>query len=292
MTLHDGTRGERGEFLRPDAAFREPVEGEPERFHLYVSPACPWSHRAIIMREIGGLTERLGMSWVAPYRDERGWRFTGGQFSDPLNGFEYLAEAYTRTDPGYEGHISVPVLWDRQEGVIAANESEDLVVLFNRWGEAGLYPERLREEIDYINDRVYTYVNNGVYRAGFARSQEAYERAFDGIFSTFAWLDEMLSERRYLAGDDRTIADWRLFPTLVRFDAVYHLHFRCNGRRLIDYANLWPYARALYQQPGIAATVEWEQIKEHYFTTHDELNPKRIVPKGPIGIDWNESSGR
>jgi putative glutathione S-transferase len=165
-------------------------------------------------------------------------------------------------------------------------------VLFDRWAGTGLYPDELREDIDYINDRVYTDVNNGVYRAGFAGSQAAYDRAFNGVFATLAWLDDRLADNRYLAGDELTIADWRLFPTLVRFDVVYNLHFRCNGRRLIDHASLWPYARDLFQQPGVAATVEWDQIKEHYYTTHPELNPKRIIPKGPLGIDWNEPSGR
>lgn len=296
-------RDEHGEFQRADATFRQRVEGEPERYHLYASPACPWSHRAIIMRELGGLTEHLSMSFVAPYRDERGWAFTGesytgpdgrerGTFTDPINGWRFLSEAYAATDSGYEDHVSVPVLWDKQAGRIATNESADLVVLFDEWAGTGLYPESLRAEIDEINARVYSSLNNGVYRAGFAGSQRAYERAFDDVFSTLEWLDRLLAERRYLLGDELTIADWRLFPTLLRFDAVYYVHFRLNGRLIADHEHLWPYARDLFQQPGIPRTVYMDQIKEHYYTTHDELNPKRIIPKGPIDEVWLEPSER
>jgi putative glutathione S-transferase len=288
VTLQEIVFSDSGEFIRPDARFRDPVPGEPERYHLYVARACPWSHRAMIMRELAGLQDRLGISYVAPYRDERGWEFSGGEFSDPINGWQLLRSAYELTDPGYDGRVSVPVLWDKQEGRIAANESEDLVLLFNDWGGLDLYPEDRREEIDHINNRIYTDVNNGVYRAGFARSQHAYERAFDAIFSTLDWADEILGQRRYLLGDEITIADWRLFPTLVRFDAIYYPHFRANGKLITQYENLWPYARGLYQQPLIADTISWQENKIHYFTTHDELNPKRIVPKGPLGEHWNE----
>lgn len=281
-----------GEFKRPEAAFRESVPGDPERYHLYVSGACPWCHRAMIMRELAGLNDRLGMSFVAPYRDENGWEFSGGEYTDPVNGWRYLSSAYELTDPSYDGHVSAPVLWDKEEGRIAANESEDLVVLFDKWGDTGLYPEDKREEIDQINARIYTYFNNGVYRTGFARSQKAYEKGFDGIFETLDWAEEILSERKFLLGNELTIADIRFFPTLVRFDTVYYVHFRANGKLIKQYENLWSYARSLYQLPGIAKTVAWDQIKTHYYTTHDELNPKRIIPKGPLGEDWDESSGR
>jgi putative glutathione S-transferase len=292
VTVEETVFRHAGEFRRPEAAFREPVLGEPERYHLYVSGACPWCHRTMIMRELAGLTGRLGISYVAPYRDEKGWQFTGGEYNDPVNGFEYLSEAYMRTDPAYDGRISAPVLWDKEAGVIAANESEDLVVLFDKWGGSGLYPEDKRPEIDHINDRIYTNFNNGVYRAGFAGSQRAYERAFEHIFETLDWAEEILSERKFLTGDDLTIADIRFFPTLVRFDTVYYVHFRANGKLIRQYENLWPYARSIYQLPRVAETVTWDEIKIHYYTTHDELNPKKIVPLGPIGEDWAEPSGR
>jgi putative glutathione S-transferase len=246
----------------------------------------------MIMRELAGLTDRLAVSFAAPFRDERGWEFTGGEYSDPVNGWRYLSEAYKLTDPGYDGRISAPVLWDKEEGKIAANESEALVVLFDKWGNSGLYPEDKRAEIDHINNRIYTDVNNGVYRTGFARSQRAYEHGFDALFATLDWADEILGERKFLLGDELTIADIRFFPTLVRFDTVYYVHFRANGRLIKQYENLWPYARSLYQLPGVAKTVTWDQIKVHYYTTHPDLNPKQIVPKGPLGEDWDEPSGR
>lgn len=292
MSLQDLVFSDIGEFQRPEAAFREPVPGPPERYHLYVSGACPWCHRVMIMRELAGLQDRLGMSFVAPYRDARGWEFTGGLYTDPINGWRYLSQGYKLTDPNYDGRITAPVLWDKEEGKIASNESEDLVVLLDKWGDLGLYPEDRRDEIDHINNRIYTDFNNGVYRSGFARSQQAYERAFDNIFKTLDWADEILGERKYLLGDDLTIADIRFFPTLVRFDSVYYVHFRANGKLIKQYENLWPYARSIYQLPGIAETVTWDQIKEHYYTTHDELNPKRIIPKGPLGENWDEPSGR
>ncbi|HWI22975.1 MAG TPA: glutathione S-transferase C-terminal domain-containing protein [Baekduia sp.] len=292
MSLQSLTRDAEGEFRREEAAFREPVTGGPERYHLYVSPACPWCHRVMILRALAGLQERLPMSFVAPYRDEHGWEFTGDEFSDPVNGWRFMSEAYKASDPSFAGHVSVPVLWDLQEQRIASNESADLILLIDRWGDLGLYPEAQREEIDAINERTYSEINNGVYRAGFAHSQRAYERAFDRLFAALDWADGLLAERRYLAGDDITIADWRLFPTLLRFDSVYHTHFRCNGRLLAQYEHLWPYARALYQQPGVAETVYFDQIKTHYYTTHDELNPKRIIPKGPLDEDWLQPSNR
>lgn len=277
-----------GAFVRQQAAFRDwPEPGAPpSRYHLYVALACPWSHRTVIVRRLAGLEDALGISYLHPYRDERGWRFTGGPFSDELDRFEFLADAYRETDPEYEGRISVPVLWDKQAQAIVSNESADIVRMLDAWGAAGLYPEDLRAEIDDLDEWIYAGLQNGVYRAGFARSQEAYDEAFDGVFAALTRLEALLGERRYLAGDRITLADWRLFPTLVRFDVVYHTHFRCNGRRITDHPNLWRYTRELYRQPGVADTVAMDQIREHYYTTHDSLNPKHIIPRGPLDLDF------
>jgi glutathionyl-hydroquinone reductase len=301
---------------------QEPETGAPEkglpvehgRYHLYVSLACPWCHRTVILRELAGLQEAVPISYLAPFRDERGWAFTGerfevglagsaaywaGEYTDALHGWGLMSEAYRLSDASFRGRITVPVLWDTQTGRIVSNESSDIMRMMARADSLGglghgaaleLYPQPLRAEIDAINERVYATVNNGVYLAGFARRQEAYERAFAALFESFEWLEGLLSQRRYLLGERVTEADWRLFPTLVRFDEVYNLHFRCNRRRVVDYPRLWRYARELYQRPGIAATVAMEQIKRHYYTTHDELNPKRIIPVGP-GYDWDDRTG-
>ena len=283
-----------GRFERQDARFRGWVEDfEPGRYHLYVALACPWSHRAVILRRLKGLEDVIDVSYAHPYRDERGWAFPGGRFSDDVNGWDFLGDAYEATAPGYDGRISVPVLWDKQTETIVNNESADIVRMFNAAGSGpDLYPPELRDEVDALNDRIYRDVNNGVYRAGFASSQDAYEEAFTGLFDRLGELERLLGERRYLAGDRVTLADWRLWVTLVRFDAVYHTHFRCNGRRLVDHPNLWGFARELYQVPGVAETVAWDEIKRHYYTTHDELNPKRIVPLGPLDMDWAAPHGR
>ena len=286
-----------GAFVRRDAAFRETLEhAEAGRYHLYVALACPWSHRAVIVRRLKGLEDAVSMSLLHPYRDERGWRFTGGRFDDPVNDFQFLHQAYECTVPGYEDRVSVPVLWDKRDDRIVSNESADILRMFNAAFEDAtgpdLYPPELRAEIDAINDLVYSEVNNGVYRAGFAESQDAYDEAFDRLFTALATLEERLGGSRYMVGDTLTEADWRLFPTLVRFDEVYHLHFRCNGRRLIDHPNLWGYARELYQRPGIADTVAMDEIKRHYYTTHDSLNPKHIIPRGPLDADWHAPHGR
>jgi putative glutathione S-transferase len=293
-----------GEYLRADAIFRRRVgddglEPEAGRYHLYVALACPWSHRAVIVRRLKGLEDAIGISYLHPYRDERGWAFPGGRYVDEVNGFGFLADAYEATDPRYEDRISVPVLWDKKTSTIVNNESAEIVRLLGSAFDAiagnpelDLCPEPLRDEIDALNDWIYRDLNNGVYRAGFSRSQAAYETAFDGVFDALDRIEGLLGERRYLAGDVITEADWRLFPTLVRFDAVYHTHFRCNGRRVVDLANTWAYARELFQRPGIADTVAMDEIKRHYYTTHDELNPKRIIPKGPLGVDWWAPHGR
>jgi putative glutathione S-transferase len=296
-----------GAFVREESRFRRWVTAGDEgafpavagRSHLYAALGCPWSHRAVILRRLKGLEDAVSVSWLDPSRDERGWQVSGGRYVDEVNGFTFLSEAYERTEPGYDGRVSCPVLWDGQSGQVVSNESADIVRMFGSAFDAvsgepalDLYPEGLRHEIDALNDRIYETVNNGVYRAGFAKSQAAYEDAFFALFQSFTELDELLADRRYLAGDTITEADWRLFPTLVRFDPVYHVHFGCNGRRLVDHPNLWAYARELYQWPGIADTVAMDEIKRHYYTTHDSLNPKRIIPAGPLDLVWDAPHGR
>jgi putative glutathione S-transferase len=313
-----------GCFQRQQSRFRDWVGFDPRtgvdsefpvlagRYHLYVALACPWCHRAVIARELAGLVGALPISYLAPYRDARGWAFTGEPFSvrgehgwtdeyvDRLHGWKLMAEAYDASDPSFKGRITVPLLWDTHDDRIVNNDSADILRMMGSSESLGglgnadtlqLYPEHLRGEIDALNSRVYETVNNGVYRAGFARRQDAYEDAFGELFDSLDWLEALLGERRYLAGDRATEADWRLFPTLVRFDEVYNLHFRCNRRRVVDYPHLWAYARELYQWPGVAATVAMDQIKRHYYTTHDELNPKKIIPLGPA-YDWSAAHGR
>lgn len=273
---------------------------EPGRYHLYVSLACPWAHRSVIVRMLKGLEEAIGMTVVDPYRDDRGWAFRperGGE-ADPVNDFELLSEAYDATDPSYAGRISVPVLWDRERGRIVNNESADVIVMlneaFDEWAanpDLDLYPAELRGEIDELNARVYETLNNGVYRSGFATSQEAYEEAVGPLFDTLDMLEDRLTARRFLFGDRLTLADWRLFTTLLRFDPVYHGHFKCNVRRIVDYPALWGYLRDLLAVPGVRETVDIEQIKLHYYTTHPSINPTRIVPVGPA-LDYDEPHGR
>jgi putative glutathione S-transferase len=282
-----------GRFVRQDSRFRDRVDApEHGRYHLYAASACPWSHRAIIVRELLGLEEAVPLHTLHPQRDERGWRFADGEFADPLHGWALLSEAYDATDPEFEGRISVPVLWDEREGRIVNNESADIVrMLDGVFGDGSLRPPELAGEIDALGRRIYSDLQNAVYEAGFARSQEAYEEAARRVFATLEWLEQLLGERRYLAGDRITEADWRLFPTLVRFDPVYVDHFRCNLRRLSDHSNLWDYTRELYQRPGVAGTVAMDQIKLHYYTTHDMLEPMRIVPIGP-DVDFSAPHGR
>jgi glutathionyl-hydroquinone reductase len=307
-TGRSGTDGEvrGGRFVRQKSRFNDLVtadgssgfKAEPGRYHLYVARACPWSHRTLIVRQLKGLEDAIGASFANPYRDDRGWAFTGDGFVDDLHGWDFLADAYEASDPDFRGRITVPVLWDRETGRIVNNDSGAIVRMLNRewdaWGDASvdLCPEPLRAEIDAINAWVYDDLNNGVYRAGFARSQEAYDEAFDGVFSALARLERILAERRYLVGDAITEADWRAFVTLLRFDPVYHTHFRLNGRRVTDHPNLWGFTRELYQVPGIAETTSIDEIKVHYYTTHDELNPKHIIPRGPLDWDLNAPHGR
>jgi len=297
-----------GAFVRQQYTIRDRITAdgssgfpaEPGRYHLYVSLACPWAHRAIIVRRLLGLEPVLTMSVVDPIRDERGWAFRegDGHGPDPVCGFKFLSEAYLRTDPSYSGRFTVPCIWDRVTGRLVTNNYPDITIDFetafaawHRPGAPDLYPLSLRPEIDDVNKVVYENVNNGVYKAGFATSQSAHEAAVIPLFERLDWLEARLARSRYLVGDAITEADIRLFTTLVRFDAVYYVHFKCNLRRIVDYANLWGYARDLFQEPGFGETVNFDHIKRHYYMTHDHLNPSRIVPLGPI-VDWNEPHGR
>jgi putative glutathione S-transferase len=284
-----------GRWVRQGSAFRRWVTADGSsgfpaqagRYHLYVCRCCPWSHRSVIARRLKGLEEAISISSVDPYRDERGWAFSGGEFVDEVNGFRFLAEAYGATDPSYDARVSVPVLWDKESSEIVSNESGEIMRMietqFDAFAtrDADLYPDGVRDEIDAVNELIYDNVNNGVYTAGFTTRQDVYEEAFRALFATLDRLEERLASSRYLVGDKPTEADWRLFVTLVRFDTVYYTHFKCNLRRIVDYPNLWGYARDLYQQPLVAETVDMEQIKLHYYTTHEMLNPSRIVPLGP-----------
>ena len=299
---------QRGAFVRQEYTIRgrfsadgsSGFRAEPGRYHLYVSYACPWAHRSIIVRELLGLQDVISMSVVDPIRDERGWAFRNGpgHSEDPVNGFAFLSEAYLKTDPGYTGRHTVPCVWDRATGRLVTNNFPDITIdletqftAFYRPGAPDLYPPHLRAEIDEINDLMYHDVNNGVYKTGFATTQEAYEQAFDALFARLDWLEERLSRRRYLVGGQLTEADIRLFPTLVRFDPVYNGHFKCNLRRLVDYPNLWGYARDLFAHPGFGDTTNFDHIKRHYYGTHPQINPTRIVPKGPA-LDWTASHDR
>ena len=292
-----------GRFVRPTTRFRNWITqdgtagptGEGgfaaarDRYHLYVALACPWAHRTVIMRTLKGLEEVVSMSIVEPLYGPHGWRFgtSPGTIPDTVNGASELAEIYLRADPRYSGRVSVPVLWDKERRTIVNNESAEIIRMFN--GAFGrftnvrtdYYPPALREEIDRVNALVYQNVNNGVYRAGFATSQAAYEEAFRALFVALDEVEQRLSRQRYLVGKDITEADWRLFTTLVRFDAVYYSHFKCNLRRIIDYPNLSSYLRDLYQQEGVAATVNMDHIKRHYYGSQRNVNPTGIVPLGP-----------
>lgn len=286
-----------GEFTRQADTFRNQVtadgsSGYPSaagRYHLYVSWACPWAHRTIIVRKLKKLENVIGMTVVDPIRDTRGWAFREGpgQSVDAINGFHFLSEAYRATDPHFHGRVTVPVLWDTVTKRIVSNSDDDLMRIFNREfdrfteSQIDLYPERLQPEIDELNRVIYENVNDGVYRAGFATSQSAYERAARGLFVALDRLDARLATRRYLFGSEFVETDWRLFVTLVRFDAVYHGHFKCNVQRIIDYRNLFGYLKDLYQTDGISETVNFDHIKRHYYVTHDNINPTRLVPIGP-----------
>ncbi|MBO0869677.1 MAG: glutathione S-transferase C-terminal domain-containing protein [Micromonosporaceae bacterium] len=276
----------------PDQHGRWPLE--PHRYRLVWSRACPWAHRAVIVRGLLGLDEVISLGTVDPIRDERGWRFTlDPDGRDPVLGIGYLAEAYRSTDPEYAGRVTVPAIIDTLTGRVVSNDYPQITLdfstqwrRFHRPGAPELYPEELRPELDQVMGQIYTDVNNGVYRCGFATSQQAYELAYDALFARLDALEQRLSGRDFLVGDRLTEADVRLFTTLVRFDAVYHNHFRCNRNKLSEMPALWRYARRLFRRPGFGETVDFDQIKRHYYTTHDAINPSRIVPKGPELRGW------
>ncbi len=292
-----------GRFVRSDSQFRNWVtedgsagptgeagfEAEPGRYHLYVSLACPWAHRVLIMRTLKGLEDMIPISVVHWLMAEDGWTFADGPgvIQDPINNARYLRDVYIAAEQCYSGRVTVPVLWDKKRRTIVNNESSEIIRMltraFDRLGAkpGDYYPEELRPEIDAVNARVYDGCNNGVYKAGFATSQDAYDEAVRGVFETLDWVENRLSRERYLAGDRLTEADIRLFTTMLRFDEVYHGHFKCNRRRIVDYPNLWAFTREIYQLPGVARTVNFEHIKKHYYQSHRTINPTGIVPVGP-----------
>jgi putative glutathione S-transferase len=298
-----------GEFVRQDDAFRQwvradsstPFRPPPGRYHLYVSLACPWAHRTLIVRKLKRLESAIGVTVVDPVRDERGWAFRdgAGHSHDPINGFQFLSEAYLTSDPNFRGRYTVPVLWDRETTRIVNNSEDDICRMFNDAfarpgdGTPDLFPASLADEQNALSALVYERVNNGVYRAGFAARQAPYERAVRSLFATLDELDARLGHRRFLLGPAPVETDWRLFCTLVRFDAVYFGHFKCNLRRIVDYPNLRGYLRDLYQTDGVRETVNFDHIKRHYYVTHTEINPTQIVPLGPIlDLDAAHDRGR
>ena len=303
-----------GRFVRSTAKFRNWItadgspgpsgergfKAEAGRYHLYVSYACPWAHRTLIFRALKGLTDLITVSVVHPDMLSDGWTLSDdfpGATGDTLYGLPFLREIYLKADPQISGRVTVPVLWDKVNETIVSNESSEIIRMFNSAfdGITGntddFWPEELREAIEPVNDRIYETLNNGAYRSGFATTQEAYDEAVGLLFDTLDWLEDRFGDNRYLMGDRVTEADWRLVPTLFRFDPVYHTHFKCNRNYLRDYPNLWAYARALYQWPGVAETVNFEHIVRHYHYSHDSINPHRIIPINPQ-LDWNEPHGR
>ncbi len=300
-------QSEQGEFVRQGDAFRRWIRAdgsgdfpaEAGRYHLYVSLACPWAHRTVIVRKIKRLEQAIGMTVLDPVRDDLGWAFreVPGASRDPLNGFSYLSDAYRVTDPDYRGRVTVPVLWDKQTRQIVSNSDDDIMRMFetefDAFGDASpeLYPAPYRAEIDAMNEWIYETFNNGVYRAGFATTQHVYEKAAYEVFQTLDKLEQRLGDRRYLIDARPVETDWRAFVTLIRFDAVYFGHFKCNLRRIVDYPSLWGYLRDLYQYDGVADTVNFDHIKRHYYYTHDDINPTRIVPIGPE-LDLTSPHGR
>jgi putative glutathione S-transferase len=296
-----------GEFQRQEDAFRDWVSADSsavypavaDRYHLYVSLACPWASRTVIVRHLLGLENVVGMTVVDPLRDERGWAFRDGPGSsrDPVNGFELLAQAYQATDPEFDGRVTVPVLWDKETRRILNNSEDDICRMFDgafrelATRDAQLFPPDLAKEQAELSDFIYRTVNNGVYRAGFATRQPAYERAARKLFAALEELETRLTNSRYLFGNRIVESDWRLFCTLIRFDVVYFIHFKCSVRRIVDYPNLQGYLTDLYQQPGIAETVNFDHIRRHYYMTHDAINPARLVPIGPV-LDLTRPHGR
>jgi len=290
------TQSSDGEFRRQDSSFRswvtadgaagttgsEGFKAEPGRYHLYVSLACPWAHRTLIFRQLNDLQDLIGVTVVEPLMLSNGWEIKGEQYN-----LDYLYQLYLKADPGYEGRVTVPVLWDKQTRSIVSNESSDIIRIFNSafngltGNDHDYYPEELRAQIDAINEQVYDAINNGVYRAGFATSQQAYEAAYYQLFDALDWVEDILARERYLTGAVLTEADWRLFTTLIRFDAVYYGHFKTNRQRIADYPAISNYLRELYQRPGVAQTVNFAHIKQHYYGSHASINPTQVVPLGP-----------
>mgnify|MGYP005650075609 CR=1 FL=1 len=307
------TKSTGGKFMRPDSVCRNWItaDGSPGptgvgglkaergRYHLYVADACPWAHRTILMRRLKGLDDMISVSKVNQFMGENGWTFEegGGSTGDALFGSHYLYEIYLQANSEHSGRVTVPILWDKQTGTVVSNESSEIIRMlnsaFDQVGATGpdYYPEALRAEMAPLNDRIYNTINNGVYKCGFATSQEAYNQSAQELFDTLDMLEERLATRRYLMGETLTEADWRLFVTLIRFDPVYVGHFKCDLHRLVDYTNLWAYTRELYQMPGIADTIQMEYVRGHYYGSHESINPCRIVPLGPV-IDYAEPHGR
>jgi len=304
-----------GKFVRKDSSFRHWItadgsagptgkggfKAEPGRYHLYVSYACPWAHRTLIVRSLKKLDDLISVSVVDYFMGDRGWTFSNkdGATPDVINGADFLSEVYVKADPEYTGRVTVPVLWDKQQNTIVSNESSEIIRMLNsafvEWADnsTDLYPTALQGEIDLVNERIYSAINNGVYKCGFASKQEAYEGAFAALFGALDEMEDRLSRQRYLVGDQITEADWRFFTTLVRFDAVYVGHFKCNRQRIADYPNLSNYLRELYQVPGVAGTVNMLHIKRHYYQSHETVNPTRIVPVGPdLDFDGPHDRGR
>lgn len=298
------TEDNQGEFKREQSQFRGQIgsdefPAEADRYHLYVSLACPWAHRALIFRRLKKLESLISVSVVSPIMLEHGWTFDidQGSSGDPLHNAKYLHELYTRNQHDYSGRVTVPVLWDKKQQRIVNNESADIIRQFNdafadlAEKTPDYYPESLQADIDVINDEIYNKVNNGVYRCGFATTQQAYEDAYDALFSALDTIENQLGTQRFLCGDTISEADWRLFTTLIRFDAVYHGHFKCNRQRLEDYPHLSNYLRHLYQWPGVADTVDFSHIKRHYYVSHPMINPTQVVPVGP-DIDYSRPHNR
>ncbi|WP_299750108.1 glutathione S-transferase family protein [uncultured Tateyamaria sp.] len=308
------TKSSGGKFQRSQAKFRNWITAdgsagpsgmdgfpaESGRYHLYVSYACPWAHRALIFRQLKDLTDHISISAVHPDMLSDGWTFQTddkGATGDTLYGAPFARDIYTKADPKFSGRVTVPILWDKQRETIVSNESSEIIRMFNSAFDGitgntrNYWPKGLRDAIAPVNDRIYDTLNNGVYKSGFATTQEAYDDAVHPLFDTLDWLEERLAGSRYLMGDEITEADWRLFTTLVRFDPVYHLHFKCNRKRLMDYPNLWAYTRELYQVPGVAETVNMDHIVRHYHYSHESINPHRIVPINAV-VDFAAPHGR
>ena len=308
------TKSSGGKFERSAAKFRNWItadgsagpsgaggfKAEAGRYHLYVSYACPWAHRALIFRQIKGLSDLIGVSAVHPDMLGDGWTFETddhGANGDDLFGLPFARDLYIKANATFTGRVTVPILWDKQQNTIVSNESSEIIRMFNSAFDAltgntdDYWPEALHDAIAPINDRIYDTFNNGVYKSGFATTQEAYDAAVHPLFETLEWIEDILSRNRYLMGDTLTEADWRLFTTLVRFDMDYHQHFKCNRNRIVDYPNLWAYTRELYQMEGVAETVNFDHIVRHYHYSHDSINPNRIIPINPV-IDFDAPHGR